>query len=595
VKQVVLKRLTIEGFKSFTKRTVIDFSIDPGTTFIAGRNDVEPRLGSNGAGKSTAFTDAIVFCQYGMGVRGAKINDLVAHGAKQCTVIAEYEIDGKPVELKRSGPPAHIWIDGERVEQPDVDRLLGLSRQRFLNSVLFGQAMPLFLDMAIPQRGELLDEVLDLQIWMRAADRAGKRCATISTELNGIKVELGRTEGALSALEDNDVVQALIDSWEGERDKIRRTLNDACAGAVNSRDAAETELAALQSTERPDPSSLFTVYQTRQRAEATLREQASALRADMRRTEKDLAFFRDNASCPTCGQDIDPKTSGDHVKTHETELNALKDQIVESDIKIGDAHRRAEVAELRWDQAQTASQTLSSSNITLKNKVSSQNQIIDGLKQRITQLDRETNPHVERLEKLRKQRRTLREQLKEQRGKERDLNGQIMSYEYWRNGFRKVRLFCIERVLKVLELETMNAAQSLGLVGWKIGYATETETKSGTTKLGVQVEVSSPTRSGPFINWSGGEGQRVRLAGALGLAGLIQRWSGVLWNIEVYDEPTAFLSESGIEDLLELLKHRADSHGKSIFIADHRGLGNMGFDHVMTVVKDSAGSRIEAA
>ena len=594
MKQVVLKRLTIEGFKSFTKRTVIDFYSDSGTTFIAGRNEVEPRLGANGAGKST-LTDAIVFCQYGAGVRGAKINDLVANGAKQCEVVADYEVDGKPVELKRSGPPGHIWIDGKRVEQPEVDRLIGLSRQRFLNSVLFGQAMPLFLDMPMPQRGELLDEVLDLQIWMRAADRAGKRVAAISTELMGIKIELGRTEGALSALEDNDVIQALIDSWEGDREARRKSLTDEVVGAEQQLGAAQSELSKLEGSERPDPASMFTVYQTRQRAEVALRERVSALRADERRVQKDLSFFNDNKQCPTCGQDISLAMSWEHIKVHEVELDKLKEQIVGLAIEIEEAHRRVDAAKTRWEKSQAASQALSSATITLKNKVSTQNQIMTGLRERIARLDQETNPHVDRLEKLRQQRRALREQLKEQRGKERDLNGQIMSYEYWRNGFRKVRLFCIERVLKELELETMNAAQSLGLIGWKIGYSTETETKSGTTKLGVQVEVSSPTRSGSFINWSGGEGQRVRLAGALGLAGLIQRWSGVLWNVEVYDEPTAFLSDTGIEDLLELLKHRADSYGKSIYIADHRGLQNMGFDHVMVVVKDVSGSRVEVA
>jgi energy-coupling factor transporter ATP-binding protein EcfA2 len=148
-------------------------------------------------------------------------------------------------------------------------------------------------------------------------------------------------------------------------------------------------------------------------------------------------------------------------------------------------------------------------------------------------------------------------------------------------------------VLQQLDLETMNAAQSLGLVGWRISYSTETETKSGTQKLGVQVEVQSPVNKGPFSAWSGGEGQRIRLCTALGFGSLLQRWSGVRWCLEVFDEPTSWLSEAGIEDLLDLLKNRTDLMDKAILVADHRGLQHAGFDRILTVVKDAEGSSIQ--
>ena len=138
----------------------------------------------------------------------------------------------------------------------------------------------------------------------------------------------------------------------------------------------------------------------------------------------------------------------------------------------------------------------------------------------------------------------------------------------------------------------MNAAESLGLVGWRISYATETETKSGTSKMGVQVEVHPPDDR-RFSNWWGGEAQRVRLCTGLGFAGLIQRWAGVRYGFEVFDEPTNWLSEAGIEDLLDMLKNRADARGTRIFLADHRALTHSGFDQVMTVVKDENGSHVE--
>ena len=89
----------------------------------------------------------------------------------------------------------------------------------------------------------------------------------------------------------------------------------------------------------------------------------------------------------------------------------------------------------------------------------------------------------------------------------------------------------------------------------------------------------------PGKTWSGGEGQRVRLAVAMGLASLIQRQAGISINFEVFDEPTQFLSETGIENLLECLRHRAAVLHKSIWLCDHRTLLCSNFSEIWVVRK----------
>ena len=79
----------------------------------------------------------------------------------------------------------------------------------------------------------------------------------------------------------------------------------------------------------------------------------------------------------------------------------------------------------------------------------------------------------------------------------------------------------------------------------------------------------------------------------MGLASLIQRWSGVRWNFEVWDEPTAWLSARGVENLLDSLAYRAEAQGKSILLADHRSLAHSGFVESYMVTKDAQGSRWE--
>jgi DNA repair exonuclease SbcCD ATPase subunit len=150
--------------------------------------------------------------------------------------------------------------------------------------------------------------------------------------------------------------------------------------------------------------------------------------------------------------------------------------------------------------------------------------------------------------------------LAEQRYAEIEIVNKQASLDYWRQGFRKVRLFCLDNVLRELAVETRNALLALGLVGWTVDFTTATENKSGTLKLGVQADIRSTVATRKFETMSLGESQRARLAISLGLANLIQRWAGVRFDVEVFDEPTAWLSEQGVEDLLDALHARADAN-----------------------------------
>jgi DNA repair exonuclease SbcCD ATPase subunit len=171
------------------------------------------------------------------------------------------------------------------------------------------------------------------------------------------------------------------------------------------------------------------------------------------------------------------------------------------------------------------------------------------------------------------------------------LDGQLAHYDFWRTNFRKLRLFMIRQVLAVLEVETANAASSLGLLDWQIRYSTEIETRSGSIKPGVHITVVEPGGA-TVVDESGGEEQRVRLAVALGMSSLIQTMAGVDVRLEVFDEPSAWLSQEGIDALLTTLRDRAISTGKSIWLLDHRVLSYGDFAEQWRVEKSETGSRV---
>ena len=148
-----------------------------------------------------------------------------------------------------------------------------------------------------------------------------------------------------------------------------------------------------------------------------------------------------------------------------------------------------------------------------------------------------------------------------------------------------------------LEVQVNAALMQLGLLDWSMTFAIDSENKSGGTRRGFSVLVNAPHSDGPvpWEAWSGGESQRLRLAGQLGLSSLIMEFSGASCNLEVYDEPSTWLSSKGITDLLDTLSSRAQSLGKSIWVVDHRSLEYGGFTKVLKVVKTVQGSKMENA
>jgi DNA repair exonuclease SbcCD ATPase subunit len=163
---------------------------------------------------------------------------------------------------------------------------------------------------------------------------------------------------------------------------------------------------------------------------------------------------------------------------------------------------------------------------------------------------------------------------------------------YWVSGFKRVRLFVIEETLRQLEVEVNNSLTSLGLVDWSIEFDVERENKSGGVTKGFVVFIRCPSNPEPvrWESWSGGETQRLQLAGDFGLANLIMMQAGLTNTIEFYDEPSNHLSDEGVNDLAETLHQRALDDGKTIWLVDHRMPEFGDFKAKLEVVKTETGS-----
>jgi DNA repair exonuclease SbcCD ATPase subunit len=586
VKQVNLTRIEIAQFRSFVEPVSIDLSTTAGLKFIGGDNKEEPKLGANGAGKSSVF-DAVSWCLSERSIKGLRASDLISYGKNRTEVGTTWDIDGQKFRIHRGGPPSRVTIDENPADQQDIDNLLGLSRARFLNSVLFGQAIPLFIDLPQPARGDLLDEVLDLELWMQAAEKAAARFRGRDRELRDLQSVIANLQGQIQGLPDIAELKTWEQKWERERrGRVRELTNQLKAAKAELKEAApriEFDSSIVDEAKRSFGAQLkrIGVYQ----------EEGGSLRAKYEHIEQQLETVTDNAECPACGQEITDEFVEKHREHLLKELELAIHTLDQWSDKLTRARQRERALEEEWRAAERQLERQRLDRALAEAKVKSKQSEIENLEGQIESANETTNPYSEMRANAAANKERLDFELAGKQGEHEARVTELAGLNYWRSGFKKVRLFCLDNVLQELEVETRNSLLALGLIDWKIDFKTATETKSGTVKLGVQVNVKPPKhKATKFDVLSGGEGQRARLAGSLGLANLVQRWAGVHYNFEVWDEPTAWLSPEGVENLLECLSYRSDSQNKSIWICDHRALLHSSFAETYMVTKDAQGS-----
>ena len=588
---IVLHRLTIENFKSFKKPTIVDFNEAPGFKLLCGDNQVNPRMGSNGSGKSSLW-DALIFCLYGTSAKGHKAADLASWGGgKRAAVTALLCIDGQNITVARRGSPNELLVNGRPATQEEVDYFF-LSRARFQHAVIFGQGVPLFLDLSVPERGALFDEILELEIWNAASEHTGRALRKLSAEAEthrrAIAAIQGRIEAYLSTEAD---AAARAGEWEAQY----LAALDAAAARLDAAEAKLAEAVAARNEwkARPRPSE-----DPRQKEAADLRAELKAEAAgyvrDIRAADAKLALFAaGEADCDTCGQHI----SGAYAKKTASELARKQGQL---SVARADAERAAddlaeEISRLvhAHREAVDAWGEHNGQMLALDGAVRWAQSMVDAAQQAAEALaNADTNPHEEAAAKAAGKRAAAEQELERETVTLGHVEAAVIIAEYWKDGFKKLRLKIIQEALALLELEATNAAQLLGLTGWQITCSTETETRSGGTKLGINVQVKAPEIGGAWGTWSGGESQRVRLAVSLGLSSMIQKRAGMSYGFEVWDEPSAWLSAEGIEDLLDSLRRRGADLGKSVWLLDHRALMQAGFDEVWTARKTTEGTSI---
>lgn len=619
--------VTITDWGPFKGSHTFKLPDGPGLYFLWGRNEVEPRLGSNGAGK-TRLWEAICWCIFGKTSKGLKAGDVANWDvAKKASVSIFAEVDGERVGaslITRTWSP-NSWTaqdlfgnvtDLTKDDTNPVLQSLRMGFDAFLNAglILKSQKRPMFLDLGAEKKAELFSEVMGLDRWLDRAQNASKRAAAEDSACRELEQSLARLDGSIEHLSiaEIDTASAQWDEeWAAqlyelhEEHKREMARHRGIQGAIDKAKEDLEKLPGIGALEQSLEHARDDVAECRRVLDRVLLDRLKKLeQADELEKHCDMLDEMQESECPTCGQPL----TGEHldkewrktlrrVETLHDEVRALDGKKKSAEDDLARARGVLAGVEADWDYSDKDRHDAERLISDLRHDLTRCDQKLDQLEDQDEKLSAKKNPHAareqERLDKLAEARR-LHKQLTRQLD---DKLSRWRVFTHWARWFKEIRLEQIGEALAQLEVEVNSQVVALGLTDWSIKFAVDRETGSGSVQRGFSVTVTSPhnPKPVPWDAWCGGESQRLRIAAQCGLSNLIRSQTGSEFNLECWDEPTDALSPQGIQDLLVALAERAETEQRQIWVIDHHSLQFGGFTGSAGVIKTNEGSHFDVS
>lgn len=566
--------LGLERFKSFNQVAVLHFEHGPGLVLVTGENKVDKRLGANGIGKTTLF-DALCWVFFGKTGRGQYGPRVVTSGSRDPAIVQVwFELDGNQCLIERRQSPnrLELRVNGvsKIVVQSDIDLLLGFSYERFLRGAYHTQGATGFIMLRPQQMLDELSEYLELSNYDDARDAATRLWrsseqvrltseATITSSTKILKDVDGQVDDL--SLQSHEEARAKLRDARINASAVRRVLKRQrkLLGKGDARQATATQAAV-------------------NKAKFAVRIARDKYRDIERSIEAWRALLHEN-KCPTCGQDWD-RSEEARAKLRELKHPlANADQacdVAEADLVVAErAHSEAEVFRARIADLKQQQDEVAEELIRLRNESN--------------RIARRKNSAFEALIKIDKLVDKIGADLAESRKAYDEATKQSALSGYWRGGFKLLKLTVVKNALAMIELVANSTLSQLGMPDWTLRFDVDAALE-GAGKLAVTLTHTNGTVREP-TDLSFGELQRVRLATDLAIGDVCLASSRATLNIEMWDEPTTWLSDIGIDEFLRMLERRAKSLGRTILVADHRVSSYPWLDTIV-VSKSKKGSRL---
>lgn len=564
-----LSKLKLVNYKSFSD-FMFRFPKEPGLYLLTGENKVDPELGANAVGKSS-IGSALAYLFYGVDPnRGVNTKDIRKWGTTKkdtarVIAIAGGEKIGRdiPASLNQKSDYAAKYLNG-------------MPFKAFMSSVYFSQFGRFLFDLTPTEKSALLGEIIGLDIWDECVKVSADKLKAAVDQENDISRKLA-THRATQDERLARIKELRKEVKQAEREHAKKKTR--IEGRLKQARAEEKKLSSqLQAYTKSVDSSYKNIRKYKEFREVVHSEYDKAFRviaeseAELRRANKDIDLY-ENGVCPTCEKPFDAEHDIEHLEGIYTDKRDAEESLMLARIVKQDHLEQYEMANDDIDELEKVQQKRIESKHRISGELQAAKNEISTLLIALTELE-ETTKARDDLKKaeagytaLKSKGATLRKRLESARK-------DVEAYTYWKGeGFKRIKLELIEQATKRIEFEVNEVLVSIGMGNWKVSIAYDYETESGESRKGFTVYVSNHTINSRVVPWeafSGGERQRIKIGGMIGLANVIDDEFDAPLSFEHWDEPTTWLHSNGIEALVSILRERARAKGKVILLADHR-------------------------
>ena len=529
-------------------------------------------IGVNGAGKSTML-DALTFVLFNKPFRKINKSQLInSTNEKDCCVEVEFDISGREYLVRRSIKPNlfDIEVNGNPLNKQADDRnnqkileenILKVNYKSFTQIVILGSSsfVP-FMQLSTNNRREVIEDLLDIRIFSAMNNIIREKLRVQRENLRSLELKKDNLSDKISM--QKNFIKELEHQGKNniaENQKKKDNLGNEVSVLIMQTEGLEDNVYGLLEEQKKLTNAGKKLLK--------LNNLKGKLSNKVTTLTKEHKFFKDNVSCPTCGQNIE----------EEFRLNRITDvQTKAKELKKG--YKDLEETIKKEQDRERQFQKISKEIIKLNNDISKNNTKISGCQRQIRDLESEIQTITEQFknrntehEKLAEFKVNFQKTLENLSSIREEMTNYDFAYSLLKDDGVKTKI-----IKKYLPFINQQVNRYLQKMDFYINFTLD-EAFSETVKSPIHEDFS-------YASFSEGEKMRIDLALLFTWREVARVKNSVNTNLLIMDEVfDSSLDGFGTEEFLKIIRYIIK--GANIFIISHKSDLHDKFESVITFDK----------